>query len=122
MLQLSPFIKVDDVEEAVKFYKNAFGGEEKILNETNGRRLHVELHVTDSVILHISSTYGKAWSNENTNIILTFDDLEEQQQAYAVLSATGDPHMPLEKIFFNAMHGQVKDQFGVNWLMNCFLN
>ena len=37
MMQLSPFIKVDDVDEAVNFYKNAFGGEEKILNETNGR-------------------------------------------------------------------------------------
>ncbi|WP_259338841.1 hypothetical protein [Staphylococcus equorum] len=29
MMQLSPFIKVDDVDEAVNFYKNAFGGEEK---------------------------------------------------------------------------------------------
>ncbi|WP_259338842.1 hypothetical protein [Staphylococcus equorum] len=53
---------------------------------------------------------------------MTFDDLEVQQQVYNALSKLGDPHMPLEKTFFNAMHGQVKDQFGVNWLMNCFLN
>ncbi|MGJ5913026.1 VOC family protein [Staphylococcus equorum] len=122
MMQLSPFIKVDDVDEAVNFYKNAFGGGEKILNETNGLRLHTELHVNATVILHISSTYGKEWHNDNTNIILTFDDLEVQQQVYNALSKLGDPHMPLEKTFFNAMHGQVKDQFGVNWLMNCFLN
>ena len=122
MMQLSPFIKVDDVDDAVNFYKNAFGGEEKILNETNGLRLHTELHVNATVRLHISSTYGKEWHNDNTNIILTFDDLEVQQQVYNALSKLGDPHMPLEKTFFNAMHGQVKDQFGVNWLMNCFLN
>ncbi|WP_432724733.1 hypothetical protein [Staphylococcus equorum] len=66
------------------------------------------------MILHISSTYGKEWRNDNTNIILTFDDLEVQQQVYNALSKLGDPHMPLEKTFFNAMHGQVKDQFGVN--------
>lgn len=60
--------------------------------------------------------------NDNTNIILTFDDLETQKQVYDKLSEAGDPHMPLSKTFFNAMHGQVKDQFEVNWLMNCFLD
>ena len=28
-MKLSPFIKVDDVEQALTFYKNAFGGSEK---------------------------------------------------------------------------------------------
>lgn len=113
---------MNDVREAVDFYKHAFGGEEKILNETNGHLLHVELHINESIVLHLSSTYGREWHNDNTNIILTFDDLEEQQKVYDALSKAGEPHMPLEKTFFGAMHGQVKDQFGVNWLMNCFLN
>lgn len=58
MMQLSPYIIVDDVEEALDFYKTAFSGEIKILNETNGRLLHAELHVSDDVVLHISSSYG----------------------------------------------------------------
>lgn len=29
MMQLSPFIKVEDVDEALKFYENVFGEEEK---------------------------------------------------------------------------------------------
>ena len=41
MMQLSPYIIVDDVQEALDFYKTAFSGEIKILNETNGRLLHV---------------------------------------------------------------------------------
>ncbi|WP_251518195.1 MULTISPECIES: VOC family protein [Staphylococcus] len=122
MIQLSPFIKVNDVEEAVNFYKNAFGGEIKKLNETNGHLLHAELHVNETIVIHISSTYGREWSNDNTNVILTFDNLDEQKQTYEALSEAGDPHMPLEKTFFNAMHGQVKDKYEVNWLMNCFLN
>ncbi|MCD8872499.1 VOC family protein [Staphylococcus gallinarum] len=122
MMQLSPYIIVDDVQEALDFYKTAFSGEIKILNETNGRLLHAELHVSDDVVLHISSSYGRPTSNNNTNIILTFDRLEEQRQVYEALSVEGDPHMPLDKTFFNAMHGQVKDKYQVNWLMNCFLN
>lgn len=122
MLQLSPYIIVDDVEQALAFYKTAFGGEIKILNQTTEQILHAELHISNTVVLHVSSNYGKATSNENTNIILTFDNLDEQSSAYEALRVNGEPHMPLKKTFFNAMHGQVKDQFQVNWLMNCFLS
>ncbi|SCT32023.1 VOC family protein [Staphylococcus caeli] len=121
MMQLSPFIKVDDVKEAINFYKNAFGGEVNVLNEKNEQWLHAELHISETVILHISSTYGREWHNDNTNIILTFDQLETQQSVYDALSEFGDPHMSIEKTFFGAMHGQVKDRYEVNWLMNCFL-
>jgi len=121
MMQLSPFIKVDDVKEAINFYKNAFGGEVNVLNEKNEQWLHAELHIGETIILHISSTYGREWHNDNTNIILTFDQLETQQSVYDALSEFGDPHMPIEKTFFGAMHGQVKDRYEVNWLMNCFL-
>lgn len=121
MMQLSPYIIVDGVQEALDFYQTAFSGEIKILNETNNRLLHAELHVSNNIVLHISSNYGRPTSNDNTNIILTFNDLEEQRQVYEELSIEGNPHMPLEKTFFNAMHGQVKDKYKVNWLMNCFL-
>ncbi|HJF67783.1 VOC family protein [Staphylococcus kloosii] len=121
MLQLSPYITVENVKEAIDYYQSAFGGEVKILNKAKDNILHAELHVSTAVILHLSSNYGKTYSNENTDIILTFDDLATQEQAYNALSVEGNPHMPLEKTFFNAIHGQVKDKYGVNWLMNCFL-
>lgn len=120
-MQLSPYITVENVTEALDFYQSAFGGEVKVLNQTKDNILHAELHVSTAVILHLSSNYGKPYSNENTDIISTFDDLTEQEQVYNALSTDGDPHMPLEKTFFNAIHGQVKDKYGVNWLMNCFL-
>ncbi|WP_436861994.1 VOC family protein [Staphylococcus caeli] len=121
MMQLSPFIKVDDVKQAINFYQNAFGGEVKILNEKNEQWLHAELHISEATVIHIASTYGREWHNDNTNIILTFDQLETQQKVYDALSECGNPHMPIEKTFFGAMHGQVKDKYEVNWLMNCFL-
>jgi PhnB protein len=121
MMQLSPYITVENVKEAIDYYQSAFGGEVKILNKAKDNILHAELHVSTAVILHLSSNYGKTYSNENKDIILTFDDLATQEQVYNALSVEGNPQMPLEKTFFNAMHGQVKDKYGVNWLMNCFL-
>lgn len=121
MLQLSPFITVENVDEALEFYHHVFGGEIKILNKAKDRVLHAELHISASIVIHISSNYGRDFSNKNTDLILTFEDLNEQENVYNALSEGGNPHMPLEKTFFNAIHGQVIDKYGINWLMNCFL-
>lgn len=121
MIQLSPYITVENVDEAIAFYQQAFDGKVKILNQNKNRILHAELHISDMIVLHLSNNYGKAFSNENTALILTFDSLTEQENVYKSLSEGGNPHMPLEKTFFNAMHGQVIDKYGINWLMNCFL-
>lgn len=120
-MKLSPYLIVSDVEKAVNFYNEVFGGEVIILNQQKEKVLHAEVKINEHIILHISSNYGKPSSNENVNLILTFEGLEDQKRIFEGLSIDGDPHMPLEKTFFNAMHGQVRDQFGVNWLLNCFL-
>ena len=55
MLQLSPYITVENVKEAIDYYQSAFGGEVKILNKAKDNILHAELHVSTAVILHLSS-------------------------------------------------------------------
>ncbi|WP_412521505.1 VOC family protein [Staphylococcus simulans] len=119
-MKLSPYLIVENVAQAAEFYQSVFGGEIKVLNQQKEQVLHAEVHVSESMVLHISSNYGKPFSNENVNLLLTFEDPSEQQRVYDALSVDGDPHMPITKTFFNAMHGQVRDQFGVNWLSNCF--
>ncbi|GEP84933.1 DNA binding 3- demethylubiquinone-9 3-methyltransferase domain-containing protein [Staphylococcus piscifermentans] len=120
-MQLSPYIIVNDVKKAADFYNSIFGGKIIILNQQKDKILHAEVQINESTVIHLSSSYGKPFSNDNVNLILTFDNLEEEQRVYDALSENGNPHMPLAKTFFNSMHGQVKDQFGINWLMNCFL-
>ncbi|EKU47187.1 VOC family protein [Staphylococcus massiliensis] len=121
MVSLSPYIIVDNVSDAIELYQEAFGGEVKILNKKKDDILHAELHVNQCVILHISSDYGQETTNDNSNIILTFDEVEAERKAYDTLAEEGNPHMPIERTFFNAMHGQVKDKYKVNWLMNSFI-
>ncbi|WP_341776117.1 hypothetical protein [Staphylococcus hyicus] len=79
------------------------------------------MKIQADVVLHLSDTYGKANQNDGNQILLTFDHPETQRRIYDALSEQGNPHMSLNKTFFNAIHGQVKDRYGVNWLMNCFV-
>lgn len=119
-MKLSPYLIVENVAKAAEFYQSVFGGEIKVLNQQKEQVLHAEVHITDAIVLHLSSNYVKPFSNEDVNLLLTFEDSTEQQRVYDALSVGGDPHMPITKTFFNAMHGQVRDQYGVNWLSNCF--
>ncbi|EJE4551972.1 VOC family protein [Staphylococcus pseudintermedius] len=119
-MQLSPYIIVSDEEEAAQFYQKTFGGALKPLNENEGKLLHAELEITAGVTLHLSSNYGKPIDRQGDHLILTFDQLEEQQRIYEALSEAGDPHMSHQKTFFGAIHGQVIDRYGINWVMNHF--
>lgn len=119
-MKLSPYLIVENVAQAAEFYQSVFGGEIKILNQQKDKVLHAEVHIATDIVLHLASNYGKPYSNAHVNLLLTFDKPSEQQRIYDALSVNGDPHMPISKTFFKSMHGQVRDQFGVNWLSNCF--
>lgn len=120
-MKLSPYLVVNDVQEAMDFYQSIFGGKVIPLNEHQGKLLHAELKIQEDIVLHLSDNYGKSISNEGTQILLTFDNKETQQRIYNALSDKGNPHMPLNRTFFNAIHGQVTDRYRVNWLINCFV-
>ncbi|WP_419791296.1 VOC family protein [Staphylococcus chromogenes] len=120
-MKLSPYIVVNHVQEALDFYKSTFGGEVIPLNEHQGKLLHAELKIQEDVVLHLSDDYGKDTSNTGAQILLTFNNKETQQRIYEALSVKGNQHMPLNRTFFNAIHGQVTDRYGVNWLLNCFV-
>ena len=61
----------------------------------------------------------KLTQNPNVHISLNYTDLEEMKSAFTRLSQGGEITMPLEKQFWNATYGQLIDQFGIHWMMNC---
>ena len=61
----------------------------------------------------------KLTQNPNVHISLNYTDLEEMKSAFKRLSQGGEITMPLEKQFWNATYGQLIDQFGIHWMMNC---
>ena len=58
-------------------------------------------------------------STEKKNVVSTQDEKPEIKIAFDRLSRGGKITMPLEKQFWNATFGQLIDQFGIHWMMNC---
>lgn len=121
MISASPYVIIENVQESIEYYQSVFGGEIKVLNEHNGKLLHAELHLGNSLI-HFSNDYGKGAKTENVSIILQLDHEEQCREVYDKLVADGGQvTVELQKTFFGALHGQVVDhKNGITWVMNCF--
>ncbi|WNS42250.1 VOC family protein [Paenibacillus sp. MMS20-IR301] len=121
MISASPYVIIQNVQESVEYYKSVFGGEIKVLNEHNGKLLHAELHLGQTLI-HFSDDYGRGAKTENVSIILSLGSEEQLRGIYEQLTSDGgQATVELQKTFFGALHGQVTDsKNGITWVMNCF--
>jgi len=109
MISASPYVIIENVKESIQYYQNVFGGDVKILNEHEGKVLHAELVLGQSLI-HFSDDYGRGAKTENVSIILQMDSEDEAQRIYDQLIADGGVVLvQMRKTFFGALHGQVAD-------------
>ncbi|WP_151733356.1 VOC family protein [Paenibacillus tengchongensis] len=122
MISASPYVIIEQVQESVEYYQSVLGGDIKVLNEHQGKWLHAELHLGQTLI-HFSDDYGRGAKTENVSIILHLDTEEQLQGIYDKLKADGGKvSVELQKTFFGALHGQVSDvRNGITWVMNCFI-
>lgn len=121
MVSLSPYVIIKNVQESVEYYQRVFGGEIKVLNEHQGKWLHAELHVGQSLI-HFSDDYGRGAKTENVSIIMGLDTEEQLRGIYdQLIRDGGQVRVELQKTFFGALHGQVADaKNGITWVFNYF--
>jgi len=50
-------------------------------------------------------------------LTLTMDSDTEAERAFSALADGGQILMPLEETFFASRFGQVRDRFGMNWMI-----
>ena len=122
-------------EEAFNFYKSILGGEfttferyrdspepDYIAPADQDKIMHISLHVGDKITLMASDSLehrGKSVTSGN-NIHLSLN-LESQEKATLIfngLSAGGKIELPLEKTYWGAFFGMLKDKFGIHWMIN----
>jgi PhnB protein len=121
MINASPYVIIENVQESVEYYQSVFGGEIKVLNEHNGKLLHAELTLGTSLI-HFSDDYGRGAKTDNVSIIMALDSEEKLRTIYGKLVEDGGiVQVELQKTFFGALHGQVSDcKNGITWVFNYF--
>ena len=122
-------------KQAFDYYKSVLGGEFETLMtyrdapgdipppETNPDHvMYVSLPVGGGRIMGgdvpESFLYGYTLGN-NFALTLNVEEKEEADRLFAALSEGGSMHMEMHDAFWGSYFGFCRDQFGVNWQINC---
>lgn len=139
MASINPYLYFSgNCEEAFNFYKSIFGSEfssfqrfkdvprENPLPEGEEQWvLHVELPIGKGTVLmgcDSPSARGNVVSGNNFNISILCDSSEETDRLFTDLSAGGQVSMPLQETYWEARFGMFTDKFGIQWMINQYLD
>ncbi|NNE98879.1 MAG: VOC family protein [Pyrinomonadaceae bacterium] len=133
-MKVVPYLSFEgNCEEALEFYRNAFGGEldisryagspmeENVSDDMKNKVLHGRLSIGDLLIM--ASDLGpehKPDIGNNIQLNVECSTEDEQTKCFEKLSEGGTAVMPLEDQFWGARFGMVTDKFGVNWMLNLY--
>ena len=135
MASVNPYLSFNgNCEEAFDFYKSVFGGEfamksrfgempsEHNCSEAEANKImHVALPIgKDSILMGSDQPdgYGPLSEGNNFNIAVSPDSEEQATGIFNGLSAGGQVVMPMEKTFWGAYFGMLKDKYGIQWMVN----
>ncbi len=129
--KLSPYLGFqDNARQAMEFYHSIFGGDLALntFKESNASQdpsedekiMHAALHVSELISFMASDT-PNGMDRPNGSAIsmsLNGDNDEELTSYFNKLAEGGTITLPLEQAPWGDKFGMVKDQFGINWMVN----
>jgi PhnB protein len=136
MIKLNPYLNFNgNAEEAFNFYKSVFGGNfttlqrfkdtpeaGKLPENQQNKIMHISLPIGDGNVLMASDVpesmgYTVSTGN-NIYISINTESEEETNNIFNGLSRDGKINMPLQKTFWNAYFGMLRDKFGILWMVS----
>jgi PhnB protein len=133
MAILNPYLTFDgNARDAIEFYKDVFGGELNVMTfgdmgmtEHEGQPIdgngvmHGQLETTEGfTLMAADNPPGVTGVTPNGHVSLSGDEGELLHGYFDKLADGGTVDVPLEKAPWGDEFGQVKDKFGVNWMVN----
>jgi len=132
-MRLTPYIMFNgNCEKTLNFSADTFNGEITELKRFEGspvesmsadteKIMHARLKFGESLFM---ASDGQSTGNVNADSIslsVEFDDVNRMNDIFKKLSEGGMVTMELQDAFWGARFGMLKDQFGINWMLNCKL-
>ena len=134
MAILNPYLNFEgNARDAIEFYKDVFGGELNVMTfgdmgmtehegtpiDGNGV-MHGQLTTTEGFTLMASDNIPGQSEGQTPNghLSLSGDESDLLRGYFDKLADGGHIDVPLEKAPWGDSFGQVKDKFGINWLVN----
>ncbi len=120
MAKLVPYINFGDKgQEAIKFYKDVFGGDAAVQREGE-RVIHLDFQAGDIHFMGSgfqSDHAGLAHSN-GYSLVLNCDSEEQLRDFYAKLVDGGKEVFAPTDSGWGAIVAHCTDQFGITWMLN----
>lgn len=117
---LTPYIIVKGAEKAIEFYKQAFGGTERMrLQSPDGKVGHAELDIGDSVLMladehpEMGAVGPETVGGSPVSLLIYCENVDEVFQRAISLGAV--EVRPINDQFYGDRSGVLKDPFGHQW-------
>jgi PhnB protein len=128
--RITPYIRFDgDCAEAMKFYKNCFGGDLSVMTVAESPMAGKLPGVDPALVFHANLTsrsielLGSDMAPEGikrgntTSLALQCASEQEAKSYFSKLSAGGNVGTPLDKAAWGGLYGQLVDKFGNDWML-----
>ena len=129
MMKLTTYLNfAGKCEEAFRFYEQHLGGRITMI-KTHGEGPSASARPTawQNAVLHARITIGNtellgadipnAEPMRSAYLTLMLSSIEEAERIYAALSEDGEIFMPITENFFAFRFAQLRDKFGMNWMI-----
>ncbi len=79
--------------------------------------MHARFTLGETLIMASDGPPGRVEPMRSAYLCLSVDSNEEAERIYKVLAEGGEVFMPMAEMFFAHRFGQLRDKFGVNWMV-----
>ena len=136
MKNIIPYLNfLGNTEEAFTFYKSVFGGEfttfqrfkdipgnHNLSKDDQEKIMHVSLELSNGYVLMgtdmLESMGQKLIEGNNFSLSINAQSESEADLLFNSLAKNGKIEMAMEKTFWGAYFGILKDKFGIQWMIN----
>lgn len=119
--KLTPRLIVANTVEAIAFYAQAFGAEEKERYTTpGGFTVHAAISI-DGALLSLAD-YREGWyaepRAEGAPVLMTLSCADPDATAKRAVSLGAELLIPVDDRFYGAREGRIRDPFGHLWILS----
>jgi len=119
-MTITPHIVVQSAEEALAFYRAAFGAVDvERIQTPDGRLMSVQLRIGDG-LLHVADEFPEMGvlappTIGGTPVVLSLDVTNADAVFGQAVAAGARVRQPLQEVFWGDLHGQIEDPYGHRW-------
>jgi PhnB protein len=116
---VTPYLVLENAAAAIDFYKKAFGAEEYLRLEHDGRVAHAEIRIGDSPVMLADSTPDmgyrgpRSFGGTPVSMMVYVGDVDTVFNR--AIAAGAEPLRPVQDQFYGDRTGTLTDPFGHIW-------